>query len=376
MPNKHAVLSASSSYRWLACPPSALLCAKEKDVSSEFAVQGTDAHSLCEYKVKKSLGQKSEDPTENLTYFNQEMADCSDMYAQYVMEQVQKAKEKCKDPIVLVEQRLDFSKWIPEGFGTGDCVIVADETLTVIDFKYGVGILVEAENNPQMMCYALGVLSIFDGIYDIKEITMTIFQPRREHVSTFTISKEALLSWAEETLAPTAQLASKGEGEFKAGSHCQFCKVKATCRKRAEYNLELARYDFEMPANLKDEEIEVILSKADELISWAGDIKEYALQQAVGGKEWKDWKLVEGRSNRRYVNETAATDKVQSAGYDPYEHKILGITAMTKLLGKTKFEELLSGLIEKPQGKPTLVPMSDKRPAMKNTAVNDFKEDK
>lgn len=375
MPNKHAVLSASSSYRWLACPPSALLCAKEKDVSSEFAVQGTDAHSLCEYKVKKSLGQKSEDPTENLTYFNQEMADCSDMYAQYVMEQVQKAKEKCKDPIVLVEQRLDFSKWIPEGFGTGDCVIVADETLTVIDFKYGVGILVEAENNPQMMCYALGVLSIFDGIYDIKEITMTIFQPRREHVSTFTISKEALLSWAEETLAPTAQLASKGEGEFKAGSHCQFCKVKATCRKRAEYNLELARYDFEMPANLKDEEIEVILSKADELISWAGDIKEYALQQAVGGKEWKDWKLVEGRSNRRYVNETAATDKVQSAGYDPYEHKILGITAMTKLLGKTKFEELLGGLIEKPQGKPTLVPMSDKRPAMKNTAVNDFKED-
>ena len=230
MPNKHAVLSASSSHRWIACPPSALLCAKEKDVSSEFAIQGTDAHSLCEYKVKKWLGQKSEDPTENLTYFNQEMADCSDMYAQYVTEQVQKAKEKCKDPIVLVEQRLDFSKWIPEGFGTGDCVIVSDETLTVIDFKYGVGILVEAENNPQMMCYALGALSIFDGIYDIKEITMTIFQPRREHVSTFTISKEALLSWAEETLAPTAQLASKGEGEF---IHClihQDLLLLLTCR--------------------------------------------------------------------------------------------------------------------------------------------------
>lgn len=376
MPNKHAVLSASSSYRWLACPPSALLCAKEKDVSSEFAVQGTDAHSLCEYKVKKSLGQKSEDPTENLTYFNQEMADCSDMYAHYVMEQVQKAKEKCKDPIVLVEQRLDFSKWVPEGFGTGDCVIVADETLTVIDFKYGVGILVEAENNPQMMCYALGALTLFDGIYDITEVSMTIFQPRRDNISTYTISKEELLKWADDVLSPAAQLAAKGDGEFKAGSHCQFCKAKATCRKRAEYNLELARYDFEMPANLKDEEIEVILSKADELISWAGDIKEYALQQAVSGKEWKEWKLVEGRSNRRYVNDKAVADKVQSAGYDPYEHKILGITAMTKMLGKTKFEELLSGLIEKPQGKPTLVPMSDKRPAMKNTAVNDFKEDK
>lgn len=303
------------------------------------------------------------------------MADCTDMYAQYVMEQLSIAKKKCSDPIVLVEQHLDFSQWVPDGFGTGDCVIVADETLTVIDFKYGVGILVDAENNPQMMCYALGAVSLFDGIYDIKNITMTIFQPRREHVSTFAISKEALLSWAENTLAPTAQLAAKGKGEYKAGSHCQFCKVKATCRKRAEYNLELARYDFEMPESLEDDEIEVILAKADELVSWANDIKEYALQKAVSGKEWKDWKLVEGRSNRRYVNDKAVAEKIESAGYDPYEKKVIGITAMTKMLGKTKFEELLSGLIEKPQGKPTLVPMSDKRPAMKNTAFNDFKED-
>lgn len=374
MPDKHAVLSASSSHRWIACPPSALLCAKEKDVSSEFAMQGTDAHSLCEFKVKKSLGQETKDPIESLTYFDEEMADCSDMYTQYVLEQVEVSRKKCKDTIVLVEQRLDFSKWVPEGFGTGDCVIVADETLTIIDMKYGVGILVSAEKNPQMMCYALGALALFDGIYDIAEVSMTIFQPRRDNISTYTISKEELLKWADEVLSPAAHLAAKGEGEFKAGSHCQFCKVKAACRKRAEYNLELARYDFEMPANLEDEEIEVILSKADELVSWVGDIKEYALQQAVSGKEWTGWKLVEGRSNRRYVNETAAADKVQSAGYDPYEHKVLGITAMTKLLGKTKFEELLGGLIEKPQGKPTLVPVSDKRPAM-NTAANDFKED-
>ena len=374
MPDKHAVLSASSSHRWIACPPSALLCAKEKDVSSEFAMQGTDAHSLCEFKVKKSLGQETKDPTESLTYFDEEMVDCSDMYAQYVLEQVEVSRKKCKDTIVLVEQRLDFSKWVPEGFGTGDCVIVADETLTIIDMKYGVGILVSAEKNTQMMCYALGALALFDCIYDITEVSMTIFQPRRDNISTYTISKEELFKWADEVLSPAAQLAAKGEGEFKAGRHCQFCKVKATCRKRAEYNLELARYDFEMPANLEDEEIEVILSKADELVSWVGDIKEYALQQAVSGKEWTGWKLVEGRSNRRYVNETAAADKVQSAGYDPYEHKVLGITAMTKLLGKTKFEELLGGLIEKPQGKPTLVPVSDKRPAM-NTAANDFKED-
>ena len=380
MPDKHAVLSASSSHRWLACPPSALLCAKVGDTTSEFAMQGTDAHSLCEHKLKKSFGQKSKDPTEDLQYFDEEMADCSDMYAQYVMEQLTAAKEKCKDPIVLIEQHLDFSKWVPQGFGTGDCVIVADETLQVIDFKYGVGILVDAEKNPQMMCYALGALQLFEGIYDIDSVSMTIFQPRRANVSTYTISKAELLKWADEVLAPTAQLAAKGEGEYKAGDHCQFCKVKATCRKRAEYNLELARYDFEMPSTLNDDEIEAILSKADALVSWAGDIKEYALQQAVNGKQWNDWKLVEGRSNRKYVNENAVAEAVHKAGYDPFEHKVLGITAMTRMLGKTKFEELLSGYIEKPQGKPTLVPMSDKRPAMNiskaASAADDFKEDK
>lgn len=379
MPDKHAVLSASSSHRWLECPPSALLCSKAGDTTSEFALQGTDAHTLSEYKLKLALGQKAQDPIENLTYFDEEMADCSDMYAQYVMEQLAVTKEKCKDPIVLIEQRLDFSKWVPKGFGTGDCVIVSDETLTVIDLKYGLGILVEAEKNQQMMCYALGALQLFDGIYDIDSVTMTIFQPRRDSVSTYTISKEELLKWANEVLFPTAQLAAKGEGDYKAGAHCQFCKVKATCRKRAEYNLELARYDFEMPNVLEDDEIESILSKVDALVSWASDIKEYALQQAVSGKEWKDWKLVEGRSNRKYVNEDAVTSTVKGAGYDPYEHKVLGITAMTNLLGKTRFEELLSNFIEKPQGKPTLVPVSDKRQAMNMnnaaSAADDFKEE-
>ncbi|WKY46025.1 DUF2800 domain-containing protein [Eubacteriaceae bacterium ES2] len=374
MPNKHAVLSASSSHRWLECPPSALICSKIGDITSDFAMQGTDAHSLCEHKLKIALGQKSDDPAAELQYFDAEMAECSDMYAQYVLEQLAAAKEKCKDPIVLIEQRLDFSKWVPEGFGTGDCVIVADEMLTVIDFKYGVGILVEAEKNPQMMIYALGALLLYENIYDFHTISMTIFQPRRDNVSTYTVSKEELQQWADEVLAPTAQLAAKGQGEYKAGDHCQFCKIKATCRKRAEYNLELARYDFEMPSTLEDDEIEAILSKVDVLVSWAGDIKAYALKQAISGKEWKDWKIVEGRSNRKYVNEEAVADTVKEAGYDPYEHKVLGITAMTKLLGKKKFEELLYGLTQKPQGKATLVPLSDKRPAM-NTAANDFKED-
>lgn len=377
MPDVHAVLSASSSHRWLECPPSAKLNAEIADKASEYAQQGSLAHELAEYKIKSFLGGNVKDPTDSLTYFDQEMADCTDSYAEYVAEQVAKAKEHCKDPIVLVEQRLDFSKWVPQSFGTGDTVIVADDVLTIIDLKYGVGILVEAEKNPQMMCYALGALQLFDGIYDINKVSMTIFQPRREHISTYEITKEELLKWADTVLAPTAQLAASGDGEFKAGAHCQFCKVKATCRKRAEYNLELARYDFEMPATLEDKEIEVILSKVDELIAWGSDIKEYALQSALNGKQWSNWKLVEGRSNRRYTDETVVADAVKAAGYDPYEHKVLGITAMTKLLGKTKFEKLLSGYLEKPQGKPTLVPMSDKRPAINKAveAADDFKEE-
>lgn len=377
MPDIHSLLSPSSAFRWIKCTPSAKLNAALPDSTSEYALQGTAAHTLCEYKLQKLLGKDAKDPTENLTYFDAEMADCTNSYQQYISEQIEKAKQFCKDPIVLVEQKLDFSKWVPQGFGTGDCVIVVDNVLTVIDFKYGVGVLVEAEQNPQMMCYALGALALFDSIYDIENVVMTIFQPRRDNISTYELSKKELLQWADEILSPAAQLAAKGEGEFKAGKHCRFCKVKATCRKRAEYNLELARYDFEMPANLEDTEIEVILSKADELAAWCSDIKEYAFQQALNGKQWNGWKLVEGRSVRKYINEDAVAETVKNAGYDPYEHKVLGITAMTRMLGKAKFENLLSSFIEKPTGKPALVPKSDKRPSI-NKAVqtaDDFKEE-
>jgi len=270
----HALLSASSSHRWLACPPSARLCESYEDKGSEYAQQGTDAHSLCQNKLEQALGIQSEDPTENLTYYDAEMESCAESYAAYVMETVAKARETCPDPVVLVEQRLDYSRWVESGFGTGDCVIVADGTLSVIDFKYGKGLLVEAEKNPQMMCYALGALELFDALYDIDTVNMTIFQPRRENLSTYTVSRDELLRWADEVLAPAAKLAYAGEGEFKAGEHCQFCKAKATCRKRAEYNLELAKYDFEMPAHLDDAEIEAVLAKADELAAWVSDVKE------------------------------------------------------------------------------------------------------
>lgn len=377
MPNSHAVLSASSSKMWIACPPSAQLNAAADDKPSEYAKQGTIAHLWAETKVKRILGQDLKNPIDGAEYYDAEMAECTDSYAQYVSEQIEKSKQQCKDPIVLVEQRVDFSKWVPGGFGTADIVIVSDDVLSIIDLKFGAGIPVDAENNSQMMCYALGALELFDGIYDISRILMTIYQPRRENISVYEVTKTELLTWADEKLAPAALLASKGEGEFKAGEHCRFCKVKATCRKRAEYNLELTQYDFKMPDTLEDDEIEVILSKVDDLVSWASDIKEYALQQAANGKQWNDWKIVEGRSVRKYTDDVLAANAVQNAGFDPYEHKILGITAMTKLLGKTKFEELLSGLIEKPKGKPTLVPVSDKRPALNKAAdaAEDFKEE-
>lgn len=372
---KHSLLSASSSHRWLNCPPSARLCEEYEDKTSEYAQEGTDCHELCAYKVEKALGRRARNPTENLAYYNSEMEDCAEGYCSFVMEQVAEAKKRCADPLVLVEQRLDYSRYvgIDGSFGTGDCVIVSDGLLHIIDYKHGLGVLVSAEKNSQLSCYALGALDLFDGIYDITEVSLTIYQPRRDNVSTYTISKDELLTWADTVLSPTAKLAYEGKGDFKAGDHCQFCKAKANCRKRAEYNLELARYDFEMPATLEDDEIASILTKVDELVSWAGDLKEYALQKALSGTKFTGFKVVEGRSNRKYTDEDAVARTVEAAGFDPYEKKLLGITAMSQKLGRKKFEELLGGLICKPPGKPTLVPESDKRPAM-NTAIEDFKE--
>jgi hypothetical protein len=372
---KHSFLSASASHRWINCPPSARLCEEYADKPSEYAQEGTDCHELCAYKVEKALGRRVKDPTENLTYYSQEMEDCADGYCAFVMEEVAKARERCADPLVLVEQRLDYSRYVGiEGsFGTGDCVIVSDGLLHIIDYKHGLGVLVSAEKNSQLSCYALGALDLFDGIYDIAQVSLTIYQPRRENVSTYTMSREELLSWAETVLAPAAKLAYEGKGEFKAGDHCQFCKAKVNCRKRAEYNLELAQYDFEMPALLGDDEVAAILTKADELVSWAGDIKDYALQKALSGTKFTGFKVVEGRSNRKYTDEAAVAKAVEDAGYEPYEKRLLGITAMSQTLGRKKFEELLGGLVYKPPGKPVLVPESDKRPAM-NTAINDFKE--
>ena len=374
MAGKHAILSASSSERWINCPPSARLCENYPDKGSDYAAEGTDAHTLCEFRLKQALGLPTKDPIEDLGWYNEEMEECAAAYTAYVMELVEAAKQSGSTPTVLIEQRVDYSRWVESGFGTADCIVIANRVLNIVDYKHGQGVEVSAVDNSQMKLYALGALEIIDYLYDIEEIQMTIFQPRKGNVSVFRITREALLEWAEGELTQKAQLAFEGKGNFACGEWCRFCKAKAECRERANANLALAQLEFQLPALLDDEEIAEILGKLDVLVSWATDVKEYALQQAVSGKAWTGWKLVEGRSNRRYTNENAVIAAVLQAGYDPYEKKVLGITAMQKALGKARFEELLSPYIEKPQGKPTLVPESDKRPAM-NTAKNDFMEE-
>lgn len=372
---QHALLSASAAHRWMNCTPSARLEQTFQDNSGEAAAEGTAAHAQAEHKLRRALKMRSKKPV--LQYDSKEMDVYTDGYVEFVLEQIALAKKICADLQVLIEQRLDFSKYVPGGFGTGDCVIIADGALHIIDFKYGQGVLVSAEDNPQMKLYALGALELFEGIYDISTVSMTIYQPRRENVSTHTVFKESLYQWAEEILKPTAAMAFKGDGDYIPGEHCQFCRAAVKCRTRAEEKLKLARFEFALPPLLTDADIEEILTKLDDLTSWANDIKAYALEAAVShGKEWRGFKLVEGRSIRKYSNEEAVAEAAKAAGYrDIYETKLIGITAMEKLLGKAKFQEILGGLIEKPPGKPTLVPLSDKRQVINTSAKHDFKEE-
>ena len=225
-----------------------------------------------------------------------------------------------------------------------------------------------------MMLYAIGALALFDALYDIEQVALTVFQPRRENVSTWTISVAELNEWAEQTLKPAAELAANGEGEFCAGSWCQFCKIASTCRARAEANLELARYEFAPPAELSPAEVADVLAQIPELTRWASDVQDYALSQALSGEQYEGFKLVAGRSIRKYTDETAVAEAAKAAGYrDIYKRSLLTITAMEKLMGKKHFSEILGNLVVKPEGKPTLVPVTDKRPELQvSTAADDF----
>lgn len=369
--SNHAVLSASGSHRWLNCTPSARLELEFDETTSEAAKEGTAAHALCEYKILTALGHTLTKPISE--YDCDEMERCTDEYRDYVLEQLELAKQVCKDPIVLIEQRLDFSCYVPDGFGTGDCLIVADKTLHIIDMKYGTGILVDSEWNPQMMLYALGSLGLYDYLYDIKEVTMTIFQPRRDNVSTWSISVDELKKWAEEELRPKANMAFNGDGEYVPGEWCTFCRAAVRCRARAEEKMKLAQMEFKKPPLLTDAEIVEILGVIPDLTKWANEIQAYALDAAVNhGKQWEGFKVVEGRSIRKYIDESKVAELAENSGYtNIYKKSLLPITEMEKLMGKAKFEEILGGQIHKPSGKPTLVPVSDKRVAINVTDAKD-----
>ena len=372
---EHAVLSASGSHRWLNCTPSARLELEFENTGSEAAREGTAAHALCEHKLKRALHMRSRRPASD--YDSDEMEECTDAYVDFVMEQYETAKQVCEDPVILIEQRLDFSCYVPDGFGTGDCLIISDDRLHIIDFKYGMGVLVEAEGNPQMKLYALGALAVYDALYDIREVSMTIFQPRRENVSTWTIPVEDLKAWAENELKPRAKMAYDGEGEYLPGEWCTFCRAAVRCRARAEEKLKLAQTEFRMPPLLTDAEIEDILAVLPDLTKWANEIAAYALDAALNhGKEWNGFKVVEGRSVRKYRDEAAVAEAAKEAGYkDIYRQSLIPLTEMQRLMGKDRFEEILGGLITKAPGRPTLVPKSDRRPALSvSNAINEFYE--
>lgn len=386
----HAVLSASGAHRWMACTPSAMQEKEIPDTTSEFAEEGTAAHELSEIYLLHEIEEIAKGTrTRRINkfkkeneYYTEEMTDYVEAYVDIVVEKINEAKARSSDAVVLLEQRLDFSAWVPQGFGTGDVVIISDGILEVIDLKYGKGVEVSAVNNPQLRLYGLGAYNLYDMLYDIDSVSMTIVQPRLDSVSTETLETSTLLDWADNEVKPKAELAWDGEGDFVAGDHCRFCKIRATCRARAEKNLELAKVAFTDeeetgktevidPAQLNLNEIGQILFQASELEKWAKDVKAYAQEQAVNHEaEIPGWKVVEGRSNRKYKDDEQVYEKLvgnyEADAVAP--RKILGITALERKIGKGQVNNLLADLIIKPAGKPTLVPETDKRPALNSNA--------
>lgn len=381
---KHAILSASSSHRWLNCPPSVKLEEGFEKTTSVFAEEGTLAHEIGEIKLRKELGQIKQkkyvdklSKAVNSDLYSKDMTDYVDVYVDTCLEKFNEAKATTADAIAIVEQRLDFSRWVPDGFGTGDFVVIADGTMEICDLKYGTGVPVSAIDNPQMRLYALGAITEFEFLYDIQNVKMTIIQPRLDSISTDKITVEELLKWAEEYVQPRAELAIKGEGELCAGEHCGFCSAMPKCKAQAEYNMKLAQYEFTDNELLSDEEIADILTKIDNLVKWATKVKDYALEQALQGNQYPGFKVVEGKSNRRYTNIDEIVQVLRENNFNDPEifkpSELITLTNMEKLVGKKKLNELIGDFIEKPPGKPTLVPITDKRPVF-NTAKEDFKE--
>lgn len=386
MPTKHARLSASSAFRWINCPGSVALSDQcPTPASSIYADEGTLAHAIGELKLryvndeisKRQLSAKMKPLLQNEHYCG-EMEEATGYYADAVIEALEAAGE---DAELMIEQQFSLSRWVPEGFGTSDAVVIGGGVIQVIDLKYGKGIKVDARNNPQLRLYGLGAANLFDSLYDFDTVRMTIIQPRLDHISTEELPLSELLAWAEDEVKPRAQMAMDGTDYTAVGDWCRFCPAKAVCRKRAEYNLSIAKDDFRNPPLLSDEEIGEVLRRADELQHWVKDVGDYALEQALAGKQYDGWKLVEGRSVRKYADDLKVAEALKAAGYDEamlYERKLYGISAMEKIVGKKRLTETLGDLIMKPAGKPVLVPESDKREAISTAeaAKADFtKED-
>lgn len=385
----HALLSASGASRWINCTPSAKLeeAAGPRE-TSVYAQEGTLAHELAELYIRHDVLQVIDDQVFSDRFdeimanelFNEEMLDVVPIYVDYCSTQYNEALTDNKLAVMEIEQKLDLTEFVPESFGTADCVVINDSVIEVIDLKYGKGVPVYAEFNKQLMLYGLGALRKYDTMYDIEEIRLTIVQPRIDNISTWQISVEDLLKWAKEELAPAANLAFAGEGELRSGDWCKFCAVKNRCRALYEKQTELAKYEFQEPMLLSDEEIADILERVPKLVEWANSVQEYAQDQAINhNKVWPGFKLVEGMSRRKWLDEDAVAEEIFSkfpeATEDQiYDMKLKTITQIEKLFGKKVVSEQLSDVIVKPQGKPTLVPVSDKRPALgTEDAINDFK---
>ena len=369
----HARFSPSSAKRRLNCPPSLVLEEQFAEEESQYAAEGSAGHALAEHLIRKHLKQRSKRPVSD--YYSDELLEAVDEYVSYVIGEIEEAKRICNGSVFTVEQRVDASDYVDECFGTADMVIVTDKVAHIIDLKLGKGVPVFAEGNPQLMIYGLGILGMAEMIYDVETVRLTIFQPRLNNSSTWDIDPEALKAWGEDVLKPRGAMALMGAGEFKAGSWCRFCKARNQCRARAEEFLTLAKMEFRQPALLSDDEIAEVLKVSDELAKWASDVYSFAQEQAiVHGKEWNGFKLVEGRSNRKYTSEDEVAEAATTAGYtDIYKRSLVTITEMERLMGKQEFNRILGRLVYKPQGKITLVPDSDKREAInKTTAAAEF----
>ena len=387
MPDLHALLGPSSAHMWMACPPSARLNEGIQDEGSEYAKEGTLAHRIGELLLRKRW--EGDDITADLEaaqadpLYSGEMGEHMEAYAAFVEERMAEAKTRCADPRIFIEQTVRFEEYVPEGFGTSDAIIISDGLMDVVDLKYGKGIPVSAEGNPQMRIYALGCYLALSWAYEISTIRMNIFQPRLDSISTDTITRDELLAWAENELKPRAALAWEGKGEFCPGTEtCRWCRASPRCRAHRDYQLEIAKRDFEDPPLLSAEEVAEVMNRLPALLAWADKVKEYALDAALNhGKQFPGYKVVEGRSNRKYADEDGIASALRKAGFkvaDIYKpRELLGLTAMEKMVGKKKFGELAGEYVMKPTGAPTLVAESDRRPALNSPAkaAEDFDDD-